>query len=186
MRGTALVGLAIVLASAGAWAEDERGGAFDLVLEGGALGGARGAPSSFTPIAQADVLGRARVAKHLALTGGLSALPVPQVFALGAIGRLEWLPLDAEPLMFSAFVGSRLLVVQPICVVTTTSTCATDLGEGGGVLGEIGVAFRTARLSGYRAGVSLSAVAGVVAPYDDVQSLRALYVGGIAGLAVTF
>lgn len=185
MRRWAWVVAALTFAAPAA-AEDERGGGFDLVLEGGVLAGARSEPTTYTPIAQIDVLGRARVAKHVALTGGLSALPVPQVFALGAIGRVEWLPLSDEPLMFSAFVGSRLLVLQPVCVVSELSTCATALGEAGGILGEVGLAFRTARRSGYRFGLVISAVAGAVAPYDDVQSLRAIYVGGIAGLSVTF
>ncbi len=184
-RGAAIVFVAL-LVPVSAFGEDERGGGFDLLLEGGALAGVHGAPLSFAPVAQVDLLGRARVAKHLALTGGISALPVPDVFSLGAIGRLEWLPLDDEPLVFSVFAGTRLLVLQPFCVVTTTSTCSTEFGEAGGLLGEVGVALRTTRLSGYRFGLTLSAVAGVVAPYDDAQSLRAFYVGGIAGLGVTF
>jgi len=188
VRARGWVAAALVFATVSARADD-RGGFFDLVAEGGALAGTRG--EGLTPIAQIDVLGRARVARHLALTGGITTLPVPEIFAIGALGRIEWLPFDfdGDPMTFGAFAGSRLLVVQSLeCVAFAASTCSTTgLLASGGILGELGVELRTPRDAGYRFSFALSAVAGVVAPYGEAdESLRAVYVGGIAGLGVTF
>ncbi len=172
--------IAVVLC-AGVANADDRGGAFDILLEGGALANAPQPSASVAPIAHIVGLGRARPGAHIALTGGLSALPVPEVFALGALGRIEWLPLSEDPSLLSIFAGTRLMILQPICT-TQSTTCA----EATGIFGEIGFGLRTRRLSGYRIGLEVSALAGSLAPYGDDHSLHDFDYGGVAGLAVTF
>lgn len=170
-----------VLACASVASADDRGGAFDVLLEGGALANAPQPTASIAPIAHIVGIGRARPGVHIALTGGLSALPVPQIFALGALGRVEWLPLSEDPSIFSIFAGTRLMILQPICT-TQSTTC----GEATGIFGEIGFGLRTRRTSGYRIGLEVSALAGSLAPYGDDHSLHDFYYGGVAGVAVTF
>ena len=179
-----MLGLLLVAQPAGA---DDRGGNLDVVVEGGALSATtQGSLLGVAPVAQVAGLGRALLTKHIAVAGGLSTLPAPEVFALGAIGRFEWLPLASDPLAFEVFAGSRLLIVQPMLCSGPTITCSWPPIEAAGILGEVGAEVRTCRMSGYRFGIVLSALAGPMSPYGQDHSLRDLYVGGIAGLATTF
>ena len=172
-------------------AADERGGNFDIVLEGGVLVGSKSSASDvhIAPLAQVTGMGRYRVAEHLALAGGLSLLPAPNFVTFGLVGHLEWLPLHSEPLSLAIVLGSRLMIVQPLMCLDQSMPsppCGPQFSSAGGIVGEIGIAVRSDRLGGYRLGASLSALAGPMTPYGEELTLRDLYVGGLAGLIVTF
>jgi hypothetical protein len=183
-----MLGLAALLFTVPSSADD-RGGDFDVVLEGGALFSPTssimtGSRFAIAPVGQVVGLARFRFHRHFAFAGGLSALPVPQVTAFGALGRLEWLPLStSDPLMFEVFTGLRALVVQPItCAPAMGSTCS--IIEGGGGLAEIGLEVRSPRFSGYRLGFALSGEVGSLTTYSSV--LFTLFAGATAGVVVTF
>jgi hypothetical protein len=184
-----LVGLLLVGNAAHA---DDRGGALDVILEGGAL--ADPGPShgvvGVAPIAQLVAVGRWRVGPRIALSAGLTGLPVPEVFALGALGRVELLPVTSDPLVFAIILGVRGLAVQSVgCVVVGLAVgepCNPPLAEAGGALGELGVSLRTARHGGYRIGATLSALAGFLVPYGSTSVPAGPYLGGSLGIVVTF
>lgn len=184
MRCAVVIALVLVASTSAA---DDRGGDFDILLEGGPLVSATDPVAGIAPVAHVVAMGRARVASHVAITAGLSALPVPDVFALGALGRIEWRPLSGDPNMLSIFAGTRLMILQPIwCAAQNGFVCSAPLVEASGIFGEIGIGLRAHRSSGYRIGVELSALAGSLAPYGDDHGLHDFYFGGIAGLAITF
>jgi hypothetical protein len=156
-----VVAASIALAEPSARAED-RGGGFEVFVEGGGLVAANAvAPQGAVPIAQVVAMARLRYRQRLAFAAGLSTCPCQQLTALGVLGHIEWLPLTSNEYSFIAFVGTRVLVVQPLTTLNPTSD--VTFATGGGIVGEIGVELRTHWLGGYRLGANISALAGPIA-----------------------
>ncbi len=87
--GRILAGLWL-LAPGGARAGDERGGNFDIVLEGGALVGATTSSTAhLAPVGQITGLGRFRAANHLA------SLPASRCCRLQTSSPLVWLAISS-------------------------------------------------------------------------------------------